>query len=200
MSPVGWSGHYRGVEHDDRALWDRVLSGDQRAFGVLFELHRDRIFRVLLRSSPVAADAEDLTAVVFLELRRSRNSARFVDRSLLPWLLVTAGNVARNATRSRRRYERFLAALPAPDVEPDFIPAVDEHLDTKPATDALNTAPARLAAVDHALITLTTIEGFALAEAADAVGLTYGAAKTRLSRARRRLRNSHPHFSVVEAT
>lgn len=188
------------MEHDDRALWDRVLGGDQRAFGVLFEEHRDRVFRVLLRSSPIPADAEDLTAVVFLELWRRRDSARFVNRSLLPWLLVTAGNVARNARRSRRRYERFLSALPAPEVEPDFSPDVDEHLDTRPATESLNAALARLPAVDHALLTLTVIEGFALTEAADAVGLTYGAAKTRLSRARRRLRDSHPHFSLAEAT
>lgn len=188
------------MEHDDRALWDRVLGGDQRAFGVLFEQHRDRVFRVLLRSSPIPADAEDLTAVVFLELWRHRQSARFVNRSLLPWLLVTAGNVARNATRSRRRYERFLAALPAPEDEPDFSTGVDEHLDGRAAHDALNAALARLSAVDHALITLTAIEGYSLDDAATAVGLTYGAAKTRLSRARRRLRDSHPHFSIAEAT
>ncbi|MGL4199162.1 MAG: RNA polymerase sigma factor [Allorhizobium sp.] len=188
------------MEHDDRALWDRVLGGDQRAFGVLFEQHRDRVFRVLLRSSSIPADAEDLTAVVFLELWRHRQSARFVNRSLLPWLLVTAGNVARNARRSRRRYERFLSALPAPEVEPDFSTAVDEHLDAKAANNALSVALARLPAIDHALITLTAIEGFTLSEAADAVGVTYGAAKTRLSRTRRRLRDSHHQFSIAEAT
>ena len=188
------------MELDDRALWDRVLKGDQRAFGMLFDEHRDRVFRVLLLSSAVAADAEDLTAVVFLELWRRRHSARFVDRSLLPWLLVTAGNVARNASRSRRRYERFLASVPAPEIEPDFSLAVAEHLDTRPAVDALNEALARLATVDHALITLTAIEGYTLAEAAEAIGITYGAAKTRLSRARRRLRDAHPHFSIAEAT
>lgn len=154
---------------------------------------------MLLRSSPVAADAEDLTAVVFLELWRRRDSARFVDRSLLPWLLVTAGNVARNATRSRRRYEKFLAKLPAPEVEPDFSQAVHEQLDSRPATEALNTAIAELSAVDQALITLTVVEGIALDDAAMALGLTYGAAKTRLSRVRRRLRDSHPHFSLREA-
>ncbi|MDO9591512.1 MAG: RNA polymerase sigma factor [Microcella sp.] len=188
------------MEHDDRELWDRVLGGDDRSFGVLFERHRDRVFRALLRSSPIAADAEDLTAVVFLELWRRRESARFVDRSVLPWLLVTAAHVSRNAKRGRRRYERFLAALPAPEVEPDFSHTVDSRLDSRGATDALHAALGRLTPVDQALITLTALEGFGLADAADALGVSYGAAKTRLSRARRRLRDSHPHFSVAEAT
>lgn len=188
------------MEHDDQTLWDRVLGGDKRSFGVLFDRHRDRVFRALLRSNPFAADAEDLTAVVFLELWRRRESARFVDRSLLPWLLVTTANVSRNASRGRRRYESFLAALPAPEVEPDFSHTVDARLDSRDATDALHSALGRLTAVDQALITLTALEGYGLADAADAVGVSYGAAKTRLSRVRRRLRDSHPHFSVAEAT
>ncbi|WP_396133584.1 RNA polymerase sigma factor [Arthrobacter sp. 1088] len=45
-------------------------------------------------------DAEDATAAAFLELWRRREGVRLVDGSILPWLLVTTTNTARNLQRS----------------------------------------------------------------------------------------------------
>ena len=55
----------------------------------------------LLESWP---DAEDVSASAFLELFRRRDDVRIVNGSVLPWLLVTTANLARNATRARRRW------------------------------------------------------------------------------------------------
>ena len=57
-------------------------------------------------------DAEDVAASAFLELFRRRDDVRVVNGSVLPWLLVTASNLARNSARARRRYQEFLARLP----------------------------------------------------------------------------------------
>ena len=185
---------------DDRSLWAAALAGDGRAYGVLFERHRDRVFRALLRSSPTASDAEDLTAIVFLELWRRRDDARMVDATLLPWLLVTAGNVARNANRARRRYTGFLAALPRAEAQPDFADEATARLDAAAASAALQSSLDALSATDRHLIVLTAVEGFSLAEASTAVGLSYNTAKTRLSRARAKLRHAHPELSPLEAS
>lgn len=76
-------------------------------------------------------DAEDLTATVLLELWRRRRSVRFVDGSLLPWLIVTATNVLRNSVRARRRYRAFLPALPPAPPAPDPAEQVtDRHAST----------------------------------------------------------------------
>lgn len=171
----------------DRDLWDTVLAGDSRAFSVLYDRHRDRVFRHAMRQLPHQADAEDLTAIAFLELWRRRASARFVDESLLPWLLVTTSNAARNIHRARRRHARVLAKLPPPDHEPDLSEHADRRMDNQAELSTLSAAISNLSAVDQELITLTAVEGFSLQQASDALGITYGAAKTRLSRARQKL-------------
>jgi len=185
---------------DDRSLWATARAGDGRAFGVLFERHRDRVFRALLRSSPVTSEAEDLTAVVFLELWRRRDDARMVDGTLLPWLLVTAGNVARNANRARRRHAAFLAALPRPEAQPDFADDATGRLDAGAASASLQSSLDALPTVDRHLIALTAVEGLTLTEASAALGISYTAAKTRLSRARAKLRHAHPELSPLEAS
>lgn len=171
----------------DEAVWNEVLAGDSRAFGVLYDRHRDRVFRHALWQFSDTVEAEDLTAIAFLELWRRRASARFVDESLLPWLLVTTSNAARNAHRSRRRHARVLAKLPLPDHEPDLSEQVDRRLDCEADHAALSAAISNLPQVDRELITLTSLEGFSLQQASEALGISYGTAKTRMSRARRKL-------------
>lgn len=182
----------------DRALWDAVLGGDGESFGRLFDRHRDRVFRHALRAVRDLTDAEDLTAIAFLELWRRRTAARVVDDSLLPWLLVTTSNAARNMHRTRRRHARLLARLPPPEHTPDGSDTVDARLDGAAAHTALAQSIAALPRVDRDLLTLTALEGFTLQQASEALGLSYGAAKTRMSRARRRLNADPEHRSSQE--
>lgn len=171
----------------DPELWTRVLSGDSNAFAALFDRHRDRVFWHLRRAIDDPGHAEDLTATVFLELWRRRSAARIVDESLLPWLLVTASNLARNANRSTRRYRRFLARLPQPEASPDFQDDVAHSIDALASGAKLRESLQALPAVDRQLIELTAFDGLTLTQASEALGISYGAAKTRLSRARSRL-------------
>ncbi|MGC3994470.1 MAG: sigma-70 family RNA polymerase sigma factor [Propionicimonas sp.] len=170
----------------DEQVWARVRSGEAEGFGLVWDRHRERVFRRLLREGIRSIEAEDLTAVVFLELWRHRESVRIVDGSLLPWLIVTAGNVARNARRSRSRYRAFLARLPEPAEAARAASAGEEDA----RVPALREAMAGLGRVDRDLLVLTAVEGFSVATSAQAVGLSEGAAKTRLSRLRRRLRST----------
>jgi RNA polymerase sigma factor (sigma-70 family) len=169
-------------------LWASSLQGDGEAFGELFDRHRDRVFRHLQRFGESHADAEDATAVVFFELWRRRDAVHVVDDSVLPWLIVTATNVGRNAARSRRRYRRILAEIPAQEEAPD---ASVDALRRMPVADTdrvLARALDELPRTDAHLLALTALEGYPLAEAATILGLTAGAARVRLFRARKRLR------------
>ena len=176
------------MDDSDETVWRLVMSGDSRSYGTIWDRHRDRIFRHLIASGNGATSAEDLTAATFLELWRRRDAVRFVDGSLLPWLIVTAQNVSRNAARARRRYDRFLAALPAP-------PAVADPADPIADRDqdhlvALRAAIAAARPADATLLAMTALEGFTTREAATALGLSESAAKMRLSRLRARLRTA----------
>lgn len=170
----------------DRAILERVAGGDAAAFGELWDRHSDRILTHLLRVGELRADAEDLTAVVFLELWRRRDSVRYVDDAVLPWLIVTAQNVHRNAARSRRRYRAMLASLPPARAAGD--PGEALHGDDR--IELVRHVLAGSRGADQDLAILTAVEGFTVAEAAQAVGLTEPAARMRLSRLRTKIRSA----------
>jgi RNA polymerase sigma-70 factor (ECF subfamily) len=186
----------RGVSEDE--LWGRSLAGDGQAFGVLFERHGGRVFRHACRLVTTQHDAEDVTAAAFLELWRRRSDVRLVEGSVLPWLLVTTGNVARNSVRSTRRYREFLARLPREATAPD---AAEVALDRSVlGLDAdLRAALLGLDEVDLHLVALVALEDYPIADAARVLKLTPAAAKSRLHRARHRLRAVlGPHSTTPE--
>ncbi len=170
------------VDSDETELWARACRDDGDAFGQLFDLHHGRVFLRALGLAENRHDAEDVTAAAFFELWRKRRSVRIVHGSVLPWLLVTTVNLARNGHRSTVRYERFLRTMPRAGVvnSPDA-----ELWETR---RRLATSLARLSPVDSALFVLTALEGLPTAQAAEAVGLTPSTARVRLHRARVRLR------------
>lgn len=176
------------TEHSDEVVWQWVLDGSAHEYAIFWRRHRDHVFHHHVRSGTSSSDAEDLTALTFLELWRRRAYVRFVDGSLLPWLLVTARNVARNSARARRRHQRFLAALPPPDVAPDPADGVVEHADEK--WSSLSKELKRSRPSDRHLLVMTAVEGFTVREAAAALGLSESAAKMRLKRLRARVRGA----------
>ncbi|WP_041574109.1 RNA polymerase sigma factor [Cellulomonas gilvus] len=171
---------------DDEALWRAACAGDGEAFGQLFDRHHARVRRHAARLVPDPADVEDVAATAFLELWRLRDRVRLVRGCVLPWLLVTTTNVARNASRSTRRYRAFLARLPRPAAEPDAAQSVLDRTLDRPWSDALATLSAR----DRRLVALVVLDGLPLADAAAVLGLTPSAAKSRLHRARAHLRDA----------
>jgi RNA polymerase sigma factor (sigma-70 family) len=168
----------------DRELWSRSLRGDGDAFAVLFDRHERRVYRAVLRSANDSGGAEDLVASVFLELWRRRGAVHLVDDSLAPWLLVTAGNICRNANRSLRRYRAMIEKLPAPEnVRP-----IDEQLVDREVVDALRRLPRH----DAEILALVAVDGLPLVAAAEALGISAATARARLSRARRRYSTTFP--------
>ena len=175
------------VVDSDEALWRRSLGGDGEAFGALFDRHRDRVFRHACRLVLTRQDAEDVVASAFLELWRRRADVRLVDRSVLPWLLVTATNFGRNTARGTRRYRRFLERLPRAADQPDVAEvALGTHA---LGVDArLRAGLLALNKTDAQLFVLVALEGYPVAVAAEQLDLSLSAARARLHRVRTRLR------------
>lgn len=184
------------IDHDEARLWALARGGDALAFAAVFDLHRDRVFRQALRLLDSGHDAEDVSASAFLELFRRRDDVRVVNGSVLPWLLVTTANLARNSARARRRYRDFLARLRRDGREPTSadvaLSVVDFDIDPR-----LRRALRQLSDEDVALLTLVALDDFTIADAAAALGLSPAAAKTRIHRARQRIRETLPDFQVA---
>ncbi len=162
----------------DETDWAAALGGDGEAFGRIFDRHRSRVYRHSSRLVQRSADIDDVVAVAFFEAWRRREDARFVDGSLLPWLLVIATNCARNVARSSRRYRALLARLPVSGNPVERMPDED---------DSARRALAQLSLADRQVITLCILDGLSERETAEALGIASGTVKSRLSRAKRRL-------------
>lgn len=175
------------MEPSEDVEWGRARQGDGQAFGRIFDRHQDRVYRHALRMTADPHEAEDATAMAFLELWRRRADVRLVSGSVLAWMLVTTANVVRNAQRARRRYRDFLASLPreqsAPDVAELAFGTLLSGGDRRMAA-ALRALPP----IEAQMVSLVLLEDLALADAAEALGISPAAAKSRLHRARVRLR------------
>ncbi len=106
-------------------------------------------------------------------------------QEMLPWLYAIAGNSVRDQQRSAQRRRRLIARLSAlPTPRPAADPAESVVL-TQSITDAL----ARLPEADQEILRLIAWEGQTDARVLGLVlGLSAGTARSRVHRARRRLR------------
>jgi len=171
-------------EQDDGRLWVRAQRNDGAAFAELFDRHRARVYRRAVSLLDGSHDAEDIAAAAFYELWRKRKHVVLVADSVLPWLLVTTVNLARNHRRSAGRYKSLLAKLPRGD-EP-VAPPDAEELEVR---ERLRRSLEGLSPTDAALLVLTSLEDVPIWQAAEVVGLKPPTARVRLHRTRRRLRD-----------
>lgn len=165
--------------------WSRALKRDPRAFARIFDRHEGRVFRHSLNLGASFHDAEDVTAASFFELWRRRDKVRIVEGSTLPWLLVTATNISLNSRRSLRRYRTVLDRLPrTTDIDENVRlgSSIDKNEDLYRSLKQLNPT-------DGSLLVLTAVDGVAINDAARLLGISDGAARVRLHRARKRLQN-----------
>jgi RNA polymerase sigma factor (sigma-70 family) len=175
----------------DVDAWNAALAGDGAAFAEIFDRYQQRILQHSRRLVPAPEDAKDVVGITFLEAWRRRDAVRFVNGSLLPWLLVTATHTARNMSRSARRYRSLLERIPPSPDAPD--PA--DLVDAGPAVQALRSLSRR----HQDVVALCVLQGFSTADAAAALGVAEGTVKSRLHWAKKRLAD-RVDSSLVERT
>lgn len=183
---------------DEESVWNTARTGDSDSFGAIFDLHRDRVFRHAARLMASKADAEDIAALVFLELWRRRKAVRVVNGSVLAWLLVVTNNVAHNTARAKQRHARAIKRIEDLLGSDDVSSAgADSGLDATARSQAMGTAFASLSERDQDVLTLCVLEEFSMATAAKALGIPAGTVKSRLSRAKQHLASTlSPEFDA----
>lgn len=144
-------------------------------FEDLYRAHAGEILGYLSRRTD-PNDAPDLLAETFLSAWRRRGDLPAADQRRA-WLFGTA-------RRLMLAHYRHPAPIPAPAVEPM---AVMPQTGDDRGADVVRTVLAELREPDRELLTLTVWEHLTVAEAGRVLGLTSGAARVRLHRARQRL-------------
>ncbi|MDH6112099.1 RNA polymerase sigma factor (sigma-70 family) [Kitasatospora sp. MAP12-15] len=167
----------------------RVRAGDPVAFGQLFDEHARVVHRHAVRVTGDWAAAEDVVSLTFLEAWRLRARIEPEGESLRPWLLGIATNVMRNTRRAARRHQNALAQLPPREVLPDFADELVGRIADAEQLLAAKAALERLRPAEREVFALYVWEGLDHAAVAEALGKPIGTVRSRLSRARSRLRS-----------
>lgn len=171
-----------------RDLRRRLREGDRTAFDAVYAEHVDGVFTHAHRLTGSWTTAEDVTSETFLAAWRSRALIADDDRSLKPWLWGIATNQAMNARRSRRRLVTFLARRPRDEVVPDFADEAVQRLDDAEVLARAARVIGSLRRAEAEVLALCVWSGMSYADAAEALGVPVGTVRSRLSRARTRLR------------
>jgi RNA polymerase sigma-70 factor (ECF subfamily) len=167
---------------------DRELLRTPEGFGTLFERHGRAIYNYCFRRTADWAAAEDLASIVFLEAWRKRESVQIHDETALPWLYGVATNVVRNRARSMRRHRAALERLPRghePDFANDAVERLDDARRMRNVLESFRLLPRR----DQDVLALCIWSELSYEEAAVALGVPVGTVRSRLARARSRLRD-----------
>jgi RNA polymerase sigma-70 factor (ECF subfamily) len=186
------------ITFEDAALVERFRKGDMQAFGSLVAKYQDRLYNVILRMCPRAADAEELAQEAFLKamerIGQFRGQSRFYT-----WLFRIAANLT---ISHRRRGGRLkFQSLTAPDEmdspQADGVTAaLAEHRSPGPVAAAISAETGRrvdeaLAQLDEefrVVVVLRDIEDMDYTDMAEVLDVPIGTVKSRLHRARIMLR------------
>ena len=179
----------RGVA-ESRAL-EAAQRGDTAAFNELVLMYQTSVFNVALRTLGHSEDAADATQETFIAAYRAIEEFR--GGSFKAWLLRIAVNTCYDLLRRKQR---------RPSTSLDVI--VDESgdqagfADRRVGPERAALAAETVSVVEQGLLTLPDdqrvivvlcdVQGLSYEEAADAEGVALGTVKSRLSRARARLR------------
>ena len=170
----------------------RLRAGDPDAFGLLFDEYARAVYNLGFRLTANWSAAEEVVSLTFLEAWRLRGGIDSGGEPLRPWLLGIAVNVSRNLARASRRHQAALSRLQAPSPVPDFADELAGRLDDAARLREAGKALGALRPGEREVIALCVWSELDYATAASALGVPVGTVRSRLSRARRKLRKLVP--------
>ena len=164
----------------DTELVQRCKAGDVSAYEELYKLHGNKLFGLCLRMSGDRGEAEDLMQEIFVivikKIKAFRGDAKFST-----WLYRVAVNTCISHLRKRK-------TPPVDIADHESNPAMSTRPDPLAQRAALKKAIAALPEGYRTAVIMHDIQGFNHKEIADILGITEGASKSQLFKARRKLR------------
>jgi RNA polymerase sigma factor (sigma-70 family) len=177
-----------GASVDD-AFVIQLSRHEPEHFTVLFRRHAPHIQRyVVHRLGQDAAD--DIVAETFLLAFRQRDSYDQTRADARPWLYGIATNLIGRHRRAEIRMYRALARTGIDPVMEPFTDAVDDRVSASTASRRLAAALARLPAELRDTLLLVAWGDLSYEEVATALGVPIGTVRSRVSRARSKLRRT----------
>ena len=158
---------------------DRCRKGDSSGLKVLFDLHRDKVFRPSWRMLGSPHDAEDAVQEVFLKVFRTVGSYRG-DSAFSTWLYRLTANHCLDILR-RRKILSFIGMdkAPEPPSAEDTSVAARRHV-----SPAVRRALSRLPEKQRACLLMCEMEEMSYEEISKSLGISLGSVKSSIHRAK----------------
>jgi RNA polymerase sigma-70 factor, ECF subfamily len=167
------------------ALVQQAQDGDGEAFGMLYDVYSDTVFRYIYYRVSNRSLAEDLTSETFLRALRRISTFTWQGRDFGAWLVTIARNlVADHFKSSRYRLEVSTGEMLDSD---EHEPSPEESVLASLSNKALLDAVRQLNSQQQECVTLRFLQGLSVAETAKIMGKNDGAIKTLQYRAIRTL-------------
>jgi RNA polymerase sigma-70 factor (ECF subfamily) len=180
---------------DEASLIRQAQAGDIRAFNTLVRTYQGLAYNVAYRLVGDPDTAADMTQEAMVHAYQSLHTFRGV--SFRAWLMRITTNLCYDHLRYTRRRPAMSLQEIVPDAEMDeselsVLVVAETPEDSVLRDDFANVVAAGLARLpdnQRLALTLVDIQGFSYEEAAATLGDELGTIKSRLSRARARLRD-----------
>lgn len=192
---VEQSGSQKSVANEDDRLVRSFIDGNESAFDQIVLLHKKFVFNLCFQLLGDYDDADDCAQEVFIKIHRTIKSFRF-ESSLKTWLYRVTANTCKNRIKSleyRMRMKSVRVDMSNNEnsksmhvVNHGRSPA--DELKRKEIGRLIRNAVAKLPAEQRLVVVLRDMNGKSYEEIADITGLRLGTVKSKLSRARLRLR------------
>lgn len=183
----------------DQRLIDRTLSGETSAFGSLLEPYQGRLFAAMVHMIGNEEDARDVVqdacVKAFVKLRSFHGTSAFYT-----WLYRIAVNTALSFRRKRRETVSVDAIRDDSGHEPESgAPSPDATLETREEQESVRRAIAELDDDARTIVVMREIDGMDYRTIAETLEIEIGTVRSRLFRARMKLRELLKNHLEIEA-
>jgi RNA polymerase sigma-70 factor, ECF subfamily len=179
----------------------RFMDGDESAFVEIMDDNRDRLFNIVLNMLHNRGDTEEIVQDTFIRAHRGLATFRR-ESSLRTWLYRIAINLARNRYwYFQRRFRHTTLSLDRPleggtegasrefrDLISSGSPDPSHEASQQEFSGLMTTCLARLDPAHRTILTQRFLKNLSYGEIGAALGIRSGTVKSRLARARQRLR------------
>ena len=178
------------MQIEDAELVSRSKSGDLAAFNLLVERYQRQVYGVSARVLGDLPAAEDVTQEAFISAYRA--IGKFRGGSLRAWLMRIATNLCYDHLRAakRRPEDSLERSMESPGFSPPRSAGSPEgDVLRGELRVALEQAIGGLPVDQRTVLVLVDVQGLSYEEAAQAAGVSIGTVKSRMNRARGRVRD-----------
>lgn len=172
----------------DAALIEASWTDPER-FSAIFDRHYQAVFAFVARTVGPTSGA-DLASEVFTRAFATRRRYDLAYTSARPWLFGIAWNVIKGYVRGRARELKALNRAATSGQKPyEFDEETVNRVAAEAETANLRRSLGTLRSEEAAVVLLFALEDFSYKQIAHALGIPEGTVRSRLSRARTKLRN-----------